>query len=120
MMIKNKWDQWYLVLIGSMYLVLSASLSLSIPSFEKRLEKDSSAYIEPLTCFEQHGTLIPPDQQVCNSYVGIGYSLFLIIVRQLCGAHYNAIIFVQIMLALLSIFLIFKSCILKIDYTTKL
>ena len=92
------------------YLVISTVLFFSIPSFECHKDIDSGAYIEPTETFEQYGSFIIPEKVECTNYCEVVYPLFMVVIRAVFGHNCNAVIWVQILLAMLMIIMIFNIC----------
>lgn len=101
-------SKYILVFSGVLYSVLALILFFSISSMQSRFDGDSLGYIQPMEYFEQQGSFQPKGQTLCKNIMSIGYPLFLVITRMLFGENYYSIIFVQFILALLCIFLVFK------------
>ncbi|HBS48316.1 TPA: hypothetical protein DEO28_00655 [Candidatus Dependentiae bacterium] len=72
------------------------------------MENDSAAYVGYLNCFERCGAFNTIGDHICHNWYSLGYPAFMVCIRSLLGKSFWPVIFIQIFLAILIIFLIFK------------
>lgn len=98
----------YILIVFSiaLYCTLTGLVWYAIPSEKTRFEVDSPAYIAPVERFEQVGSFTNSSQ--VTNMMSLGYPFFLVVVRAILGQSYNAIIIVQLFLALLCLYFMYS------------
>ncbi|MCK4265292.1 glycosyltransferase family 39 protein [Candidatus Babeliales bacterium] len=103
-MSNSKW----LTLFAGIYLCLSALLFFNVPNIKAHFEVDSSIYTNQAENFERYGSFEKPGTVKCLHPYSIGYPIFIVFSRLILGKNYASVIFLQIILALIMIFLTFR------------
>jgi len=98
----------YFFVFGFIFFLLSIVLFCFIPFSNAFMEIDSFAYVGYVGNYETYGQFNVPNDNICHNWYSLGYPIFLILVRKVYGNSYYPIICIQVLLALLIIFLIFK------------
>ena len=99
----------YLTFFSSIFLFASIFLYINVSSVNSHQDIDSKAYITNAIRFYNHNSFIEPGQTADIPYYSMGYALFIGIIYKIFGVNNDfALIWIQVLLALLTGFLIFK------------
>ena len=103
----------YLTFFSSIFLFLSILLYINVSSVNSHQDIDSKAYISNAITFYNHNSFIKPGQSADIPYYSMGYAFFIGIIYKIfgisdSGVNNFALIWIQVLLALLTGFLIFK------------
>lgn len=102
-------SKYFLVFFSIVFLILSTILYFNIDPIKPHQDIDSQAYIERGLKFANTGSLLEDDLSNPPYFV-VGYPLFIGLIFKFFGQHHFYIILIQVLLALLSGFLIFRIC----------
>lgn len=97
----------WLLLCSTLFVIFSAILYHSWPHERSCFDVDSRTYEKFATFFEQSGSLADPVNKKNFPVVSLGYSLIMGSIYKIIGHQYRYIIFFQILLSLLSLWLVF-------------
>ncbi|MFH1644750.1 MAG: glycosyltransferase family 39 protein [bacterium] len=102
-------NKYFLFFFTMIFLIFSTILYLNIDPINPHQDIDSKAYTERGLKFANTGSLLENDL-TRPPYFVVGYSFFIGLIYKYLGQHHFYIILIQILLALLSGFLIFRIC----------
>ncbi len=103
---------WKLSLGGAIFFMLSLLLYLQVPAAKNHRDIDSGAYVQAANFLLEDGSFARLKTQ---PYYGLGYPLLLAGVKKMCGEATWVMVLLQIIIALLTIFLVRRIAVLMFD-----
>ena len=99
----------YLIFFTLLFLFFSFILYLKVPSVNSHRDIDSSAYISNAVRFYHNNSFFNQDNPNDIPYYSLGYAFFIGLIYKFFGINDFFVIWLQVLLALLTAFLIFRT-----------